>query len=302
MSQTALLKNSADVRQVGIVTLYMACLAAMYTIPECRNLFFFLAACYLSFLNNIVIHNHMHTAIFHSKRWNTLFRWVLSFGSLYPVTANIPAHNLVHHHFNDDGLPDWAAPQSTRFKWHLLNLIHFPNVIGPQTFAGVTRWMRNPSRAAFKRQFQMEQLVAFGFTIALCIHDFWTTLFFIVIPQLYGARCILRINLIQHDDCDIESEWNHSRNFVGRGFNYVMCNNGYHTIHHNRAGIHWSHLAEAHRKECKPKIDADLDEKSMVFYLIRTFLLSPWKKHTDRSASRARAGVVVQPSSETIHA
>ena len=96
-----------------------------------------------------------------------------------------------------------------------------------------------------------------------------------VIPQLYGARCILRINLIQHDGANVHSEWNHSRNFVGRGFNWIMCNNGYHTIHHNRAGMHWSDLAPAHQREAVPRMDPRLDEPSMVWYLLRTYLLHP---------------------------
>ena len=52
------------------------------------------------------------------------------------------------------------------------------------------------------------------------------------------ARACMRVNLIQHDGADTASEWNHSRHFVGRAFNWIMCNNGYHTIHHNRAGLH----------------------------------------------------------------
>jgi fatty acid desaturase len=275
-----LVKHPAEWRQIGIVGSYLAILAAMHFVPACRNVVFFAAACFLSFLNTVVIHNHLHQGIFRSDALNKAFRCVLSFGALYPASANIPSHNLVHHHFDDDGQPDWAAPEHVAFKWNLLNLLHFPNVAGPNTFAGVRRWAAIKGRRAFARQYRMELVFAFGLTAILAAHDFWTTLFFLVIPQLYGARCILRINLIQHDGCDTASTWDHSRNFVGRAFNWVMCNNGYHTIHHNRAGLHWSVLAEEHAREVVPRMDPALDEPSMIFYLLRTYLF-----HLRRPAS-----------------
>jgi fatty acid desaturase len=269
-----LVKHPAEWRQVGIVAVYLGLLGVMYAVPACRNALFLGLACYFSFLNAVVIHNHLHQGIFHSRRLNMIWRCLLSFGSLYPASANIPSHNLVHHHFDDDGQPDWAAPENVSFRWNLLNLIHFPNVAGPTTFAGVQRWAALLGRRDFVRQYRVELAVAFGLTGILAVHDFWTTLFFIVIPQIYGARSILRINLIQHDGCDTGSDWNHSRNFVGRGFNWIMCNNGYHTIHHNRAGLHWSVLDAAHARDVVPRIDARLDEPSMVLYLLRTYLFT----------------------------
>jgi fatty acid desaturase len=145
-------------------------------------------------------------------------------------------------------------------------------------------------RTEFGRQYLFENVFAFGLTAALLVRDFWTTLFFVVLPQLYGARCILRINLIQHDGCDVTSDWNHSRNFVGRAFNWVMCNNGYHTIHHNRAGLHWSELRAAHAREVVPRIDPALDEPSMVGYLLRTYLFTlarPARRDVARAEQRA---------------
>jgi fatty acid desaturase len=265
-------RHPAEWRQIGIIALYMGVLGSMYFVPACRNPVFFVAACFFSFLNAIVIHNHLHQGIFHDRRWNDRFKLVLSFGNLYPASANTPSHNLVHHHFEDDGRPDWASPDHVHFGWHLLNLIHFPNVAGPNTFAGVKRWGALFGRDAFRRQYTKETVFAFGLTGLLALFDFWTTLCFIVLPQLWGARGILRINLLQHDGCDTSSEWNHSRNFVGRAFNWILCNNGYHTIHHNRAGLHWSALPQAHQKEVVPRIDPSLDEPSMVWYLLKTFV------------------------------
>lgn len=270
-------QHPAEWRQVGIVSVYMALLGCMYFIPACRNVLFFAGACYFSFLNAVVIHNHMHQGVFRSKTLNKLWNLVISFGSLYPASTNTPSHNLVHHHFSDDGRPDWATPALVSFRWNLLNLLHFPNVAGPSTFVGTKRWGALAGRAAFRRQLNLETAFAFGLTGVLAVFDLWTTLFFIVLPQLYGARGILRINLIQHDGCDIESTFNHSRNFVGRAFNWIMCNNGYHTIHHNRAGLHWSTLHAVHARDVKPKIDPSLDEPSMVGYLLRTYVLHPWR-------------------------
>jgi fatty acid desaturase len=294
-----LVKHPAEWRQVGIVGAYLGLLASMYAVEACRNVVVFAAALYFSFLNAVVIHNHMHQGMFKSRALNMAMRCLLSFGSLYPASANIPSHNLVHHHFDDEGQPDWAAPEHVGFRWHLLNLIHFPNVAGPNTFAGVQRWMAVGNRKGFSRQYLLENVLAFGLTGVLLALDFWTALFFVVIPQLYGARCILRINLIQHDACDTTSEWNHSRNFVGRAFNWIMCNNGYHTIHHNRAGLHWSELDAAHEREVVPRIDASLDEASMVRYLARTFLFHAARPpRRDVAEAERRAAKVALSSRE----
>jgi fatty acid desaturase len=294
-----LLHNVADYRQIGIIAVYWALLFSMYFVPACRNVAFLVGACYFSFLNAVVIHNHLHKGIFKSKSLNRVFRAVLSFGALYPASANIASHNLVHHHFDDDGQPDWAAPENVSFRWHLLNLIHFPNVVGPNTFAGVSRWALTTRQKDFRGQYLIEQVFAFGLTGALFLYDFWTTLFFILIPQLWGARGILRINLIQHDGCDIKSEWNHSRNFVGRAFNWIMCNNGYHTIHHNRAGLHWSVLDTMHERECGQKTDPRLNEPSMVLYLLRTFFFNFRRpEQADLAAAERGKSVDLAPREE----
>ncbi|HSQ65746.1 MAG TPA: fatty acid desaturase [Polyangiaceae bacterium] len=293
-------KHAQDVRQLATVGTYYALLASMYFVPACRNVFFLVAACAYSFLTAVVGHNVLHQGMFDSKRRNVLFRYVLSFGALFPISAVIPSHNLVHHHFDDDGQPDWAAPEHVRFEWNLLNLLHFPNVAGPLTFNGVQRWARIQGRGEFRRQYMKEQIFAFGLTGVLLAFDFWTALFFVVVPQLWGARSFLRINILQHDGADVESEWNHSRNFVGKLFNWFMMNNGYHTIHHNRAGMHWSELAAAHEREVVPRMDPSLDEKSMLAYLARTYLFRFSRPRGKDVAAAERAAAPVDIASREV--
>lgn len=269
------LKRLVDLRQLLIVGVYLSLLAVMVFVPACRNLGVLAAACMFSFFAQTVTHNVMHAGPFEARWANRAFRFVLSFCGLFPVSSVIPSHNLVHHHFDDDGQPDWASPSHARFRWNLLNLLHFPNIIGPITFAGVSRWARVAGRADYRRASAQESVFAFGLTGALLLWDFWTVLFFVVVPQLWGARWFLRVNLIQHDGCDIGSEWNHSRNFTGRLLNWVSVNAGYHTVHHNRAGLHWSELPQAHARDVAGKMDPRLAEKSLLWYLFRTYVLRP---------------------------
>jgi fatty acid desaturase len=267
------LRYAADARQLATVAIHVALLAGMYFVPRLRTLPLLGVACVSSFLTAVVNHNALHQPLFRAPRLNRWFRYVLSFAALYPVTANVPAHNVVHHRFEDDGQPDWADPLLVGFRWNLLNLLHFPNLAGPITFAGVQRWMARAGHGELNKQYARESAFAFGLTALLLVNDFWTGLFFVVVPQLSGARWFLRINLIQHDGCDPKSAWNHSRNFVGRTLNWLMFNNGYHTLHHERAGLHWTELPEAHRA-IAANIDARLEQPSLVAYLIRTYVLT----------------------------
>jgi beta-carotene hydroxylase len=284
---SAVFRHAADWRQLTTVVIYYALIGSMYFVPACRNVFFLVAACAYSFLTAVVNHNNLHQGMWKSRRANELFRLVLSFASLYPVSANVPSHNLVHHHFDDDGQPDWASPTLVRFKVNLFNLVHFPNVAGPVTFAGVSRYNALLGKRELRRQNTRESIFAFGLTALLLVHDFWTGLFFVVVPQLWGARSFLRINIIQHDGCDTASEHDHSRNFVGRVFNWFMMNNGFHTIHHDRAGLHWTALRDAHAREVAPHIDPRLDEPSMIGYLLRTYVFGIRRPTVPRRAAPA---------------
>lgn len=266
------LKRAADWRQLFIVAVYLALLASMYFVPQCRNVFFLIAACQFSFFVQTVTHNVLHSTLFESPAANRAFRFILSFCGLFPVSSVIPSHNMVHHHFDDDGQPDWASPHHARFKWNLLNLLHFPNIIGPITFAGIQRWSQVKGRADYRRQSMLESVFAFGLTGVLLVWDFWPALFFVVVPQLWGARWFLRVNIIQHDGCDIASDYDHSRNFGGGLTNWFSVNAGYHTAHHNNPGLHWTELADNHAAKVAPHMKPELLQPSLVGYLAKTYL------------------------------
>lgn len=129
-------------------------------------------------------------------------------------------------------------------------------------------YRRNPP---WFRQMLFETIVFVGATVALLVLDWKKFLLYILIPHQYAAWGIITMNFLQHDGCDENSEFNHSRNFVGKLVNFWTYNNGYHTIHHMEPGLHWSLLPEAHAKRVAPFIHANLDQASFLAYIFRTF-------------------------------
>ena len=80
--------------------------------------------------------------------------------------------------------------------------------------------------------------------------------------------CIIGINLLQHQDCDVASKFDHSRNVTGRLTNWLLLNNGFHTAHHLRPALHWSRLPEFHRHHVRPHINPALDHPGILALVI----------------------------------
>jgi fatty acid desaturase len=108
--------------------------------------------------------------------------------------------------------------------------------------------------------------------IGLLLLSWKKALLFVFVPHLYAVWGIVEVNYLWHDGCDEDHPYNHSRNFVGKVFNFFTLNNGYHGIHHLHPGLHWSLAADAHAKELHPFVHPALEQRSLLVYLFRTFV------------------------------
>ena len=104
--------------------------------------------------------------------------------------------------------------------------------------------------------------------------DWRKALWFIVLPQQVSLFSVLVFNYVQHVHADEESPINHSRNIVGWMMNALLFNNGLHTVHNDKPGVHWSKTPALHAAVAD-RIDPRLNERSFWWFLIRTYLLAP---------------------------
>lgn len=270
-----MLRYAADLRSIAFVLTYYGLVAFAFAVdlPLTASALLAIALCFLAFFGAVITHNTVHAPVFRSRFLNRLFQVALTNCYGHPVSMYVPGHNLSHHKFTQQP-KDRMRTDKLRFRWNLLNQLFFSFVVGPTIFADNARFaqrMRTQNPKWFAQlMVEVAAYAAFlGLTFAL---DWQKFLVFIVIPHQYAAWGIMGINFVQHDGCDGDHPYNHSRNFVGKVVNWFTFNNGYHGMHHMKPGLHWSLLPEAHQKELAPHIHPELDQRSLLAYLIKAYV------------------------------
>ena len=281
-----LLRNKADWRTLVWVAMAVSLVVVQFIWPE-TVIFLCPISCYLAVACGVISHNHNHQPTFSVKRLNNGFGHLLTIFYGYPTLMWIPTHNLNHHKFTN-------RPGDATITWRYTNLhnlwvvLTYPFVSGyfqsEPVKAYIQRAKLNNRSLYFRIMFQYTfwaGVYAGTLWLAWYLHHEkrdWTGLyvwfFALLLPALTSATVIMMFNYVQHVHTDAWSDHDHSRNFTSRSFNFLFFNNGYHTAHHKRPGLHWSVLRDAHEK-IVGEIDPVLNEPSLWWFLVRQYALAP---------------------------
>ena len=271
--QTALvpLRYSADWRPL----FFLAVLTVLFFVQWTglfRHWYLAPVSCVLAFVACIIKHNHIHCRTFANDYWNRAFEHMLGFCTGQSATAIIPVHNERHHAQNHSD-QDCVRSSLVNFRGNWLNLIAFPVVAVWNVYrvksADMRRWQTQ--KPALFRRARLERFTVIGFIIVLMILNWRGTLLYFGVPWLFGQWGIVAINLLQHQDCDPHSEFDHSRNVTGGLINWLFLNNGYHTAHHLRPALHWSLLPKYHREHVAPNMRPELNQRSLFISIWKRF-------------------------------
>lgn len=269
------LRHRADLRTLGFVSLELVLLAGVWS-GLLRHPVAVVASWLFAFVCCIVAHNHMHRPLFRSHGWNGILQLLLMFGSGQPPTGIITAHNERHHGHPDSEL-DFVRTGLVRSRWNIVNLLVFPFLSVAAMIRekpdDLQRW--KSARPRLYRQAVLERSVFYGTMILLLVLDWRATLLFLVLPWIGAQFMLVGVNLLQHQDCDTASEYDHSRNVTGALVNWFLLNNGYHTAHHLRPSMHWSLLPGFHRRHVVPRMNPALDHRSFLGLIIERLRRPP---------------------------
>jgi beta-carotene hydroxylase len=237
---------------------------------------------YLGFCAGVFSHNHNHCPTFKSRRLNAYYSAWLSIFYLFPTYVWIPSHNLNHHKFvNKAGDATITWRYSKKNTWLIASTYYFVSAFWQKPVIDEYVAKAKASNRGLYRQIISQQITVVaahvGFlTLAMALRGpkvgamVYGLGFFA--PAFFANWSMIFINYIQHVHTDPWSLHNHSRNFVSKFANWLVFNNGYHTAHHESAGLHWSKLAQAHAKIAH-LIDPELNQPSIFGYCIKAYLL-----------------------------
>lgn len=240
---------------------------------------------YAAYSAGVIAHNHNHSPTFVDRRTNAWFSTWISIFYGYPTFAWIPTHNENHHRFNNrpgDATITWKVFRKNSLFAALVFFFVSAREQGPLIKRFVAKAKARPAPRKLYRAIVTQYVAVFGThlaALALAVMLYGLGRGALVYASALGIPASLALwglmftNFLQHVDCDPWSTWNHSRNFVSPWMNWLVFDNGFHTIHHERAGLHWSLARAAHEREIAPHIDPRLNESSIFGYCFKQYIL-----------------------------
>ncbi len=279
------LRNRADLRTILWVALAVTLVCLQYAWPQ-LVLYLCPISCYLATACGVIAHNHNHRPTFVGRRINNGFGHLLTVFYGYPTLMWIPTHNLNHHHFTNrpgDATITWRYTN----KHNLLQILLYPFISGYFQSQPIKKYISRAktnnrslySRIVFQYVFWIGVYSVMLLLAAVLHHrqqlglGLYVWFFSLILPAICSATIIMVFNYIQHVHADAWSECDHSRNFTGKVFNFLFFNNGFHTVHHEHPGLHWSVLPDAHA-EVADQINPQLNERSVCWFLTRQYILA----------------------------
>jgi len=253
---------------------------------------------YLAYSAGVLAHNHNHCPVFPSRRMNAVYGMVLSFFYGYPTFGWIPTHNENHHRFTDVPAPEGRAGDpragdvtatsrhSARGSLRAAFTYPFASAMWQMPLvAGYLRRVRGRSRRAWLGLMATYVVVFGGHALALAfaVHRFgvgrgaFVYLAALGLPAGASLWGIMFTNYVQHIECDLGSRRDHSRNFVSPWMNFLVFDNGFHTVHHDRPGLHWSRLREAHQAIAH-EIAPHLQRSSIHAFVLTDYVIAPLRR------------------------
>ena len=198
-------------------------------------------------------HHHQHTGTYRIKLLDRLleFFYALHTG----VTTHLwRLHHVLGHHLN---YLDQSKDESRwkRDSGKAMGEWEYSFVVAATAYSrGYKVGERYPK---IRGMFVRYTIITFCILAVLIWFNPVAAFFIFILPMLTSLLLTAWTTYDHHSGLQTDDVFSASRNNVGRMYNILTGNLGYHTAHHYKQGVHWSKLPQLHEK-IKSKIPPEL--------------------------------------------
>ena len=242
------LEHGANVGPLLHVACYYACFASLL-VPgavearSARAALWVLAILLNYSLTIGVMHMHAHRKLFVARGANRVLEVLLCFPSLL-TCAEMTVLHVHHHHKHNDGPGDVTSTvgrerglRALGYWWtysYVVKAFTIREIFG----AHRARWRKH----RFRTTFVMDTIVCFGSVAALTAAAPGPMLVGYWLPILITYVTIGYFSWLTHAPAGDRASADGSVNTVNNVLNLFIFNQGYHSVHHQYPGIHWTEI------------------------------------------------------------
>jgi fatty acid desaturase len=193
-----------------------------------------------------VLHMHTHRPLFVSRRANRVVDLLCCLPAWLTAAEMREVHVLNHHRFNDgprDVTSTEGREHGVRAVWYW---IRYGVIVKKHTLR--TLFAADPSKDRRRRRHQF--IADLTLVVALCtaaelVVELNRFILFFWIPFLITQVNAGYFAWLTHAPArDFDDDPSKSVNTVGNWLNFLIFNQGYHSVHHRYPGIHWTQIPD----------------------------------------------------------
>jgi fatty acid desaturase len=230
----------------------------------------------------VLTHNHNHVPVFRARAANVAYGAWLSVFYGFPIVSWVSTHNQNHHRYRN-GPGDVTRTSDHAATDGLFAALSYPPASSRHQAPALLAFAKTAfrTRSSYATRIVAESgalllghLAVLGLAVQVHGPRLGALAYFggLGLPALLGTYWMMLTNYLQHVGCDHGSEDDHSRNFVGPLCNWLVFDNGYHTVHHEQPSTHWSQYRALHRARAAA-IAPGLNQPGIVAsYLVKRYL------------------------------
>jgi fatty acid desaturase len=245
------LEHPANVGPLLHIVCWFGLLAVGIVVPAATNWYLAVPLIVTLSLLNLsitigVLHMHTHRPLFVSRRANRVIDVLCCVPAALAAADMREVHVLNHHRYNDgpgDITSTEGRERGLRAVWYW---IRYGTIVKIHTVRTIFAADASPGRRKRRYQFVLDVTLVVALISATEVAaDFTRFTLFYWIPFFVTQVNSGYFAWLTHAPArGFEGEPSKSMNTVGNVLNFLIFNQGYHSVHHRYPGIHWSQIPD----------------------------------------------------------